>query len=109
VSSPTPPFTDPARTALRRPGAELARELARREGGQQIELSRSSPPEEVLQQMAHADAINERLRRQGYEIGFALSADATSLQIELRDSTGRLLRVLSAEEAVELAVGRPLE
>ena len=74
-----------------------------------IDITRSSPPEEVLEQMAHADAINQRLRQQGYQIGFALSPDSTCLQIELRDASGAFLRMLSAEEAVELAAGRPLE
>ena len=104
MSSPTPSFTDPARTA---PGA-LAAELARTEAGA-IDVARSSPPEEVLEQMAHADAINDRLRERGHQIGFALSQDATCLQIELRDTSGTLLRKLSAEEAVGLAAGRPLE
>jgi hypothetical protein len=104
VSSPTPSFTDPARAVT----GPLASELAHAEGAR-IEITRSSPPEEVLEQMAHADAINDRLRERGYQIGFALSRDATCLQIELRDSGGTLLRTLSAEEAVEIAAGRPLE
>jgi hypothetical protein len=105
VSSPTPPSIDPARAAI---GA-LACELASAEGGARIDITRSSPPEEVLEQMARADAINDRLREQGYQIGFALSADGRCLQIELRDTCGKLLRMLSAEEAVELATGGPLE
>ncbi len=105
MSSPTPPFIEPAPTAP----PSLGEELAHSEGPHQIDITRSSPPEEVLEQMAHADAINERLRERGYQIGFALSADATCLQIELRDRSGALLRTLSAEETVELAAGRPLE
>jgi hypothetical protein len=93
VSSPTPPFTDTLR--LRAPARVLGPDLA----------TRSSPPEEVLQQMAHADAINQRLRERGYLIGFALSADSRRLRIELRDTSGTLLRMLSAEEAIELAAG----
>lgn len=112
MSSPTPPYADSARTATA-PGAGvgggLATELSRREGTRAIDITRSSPPEEVLQQMAHADAINDRLRERGYQISFALSPDSTCLQIELRDTAGVLLRMLSADEAVELAAGRPLE
>lgn len=70
-----------------------------------IDLTESAPPEEVLEQMAHADAINRRLRESGRQLTFALSADGCSLQIELRDTSGELLRVLSAAEAVELAAG----
>ena len=105
MSSPTPPFTNPAHAAL---PPSLGEELAHSEGAQAIDVARSSPPEEVLEQMAQADAINERLGERGYQIGFALSADRSSLQIELRDRAGTLLRILSAEEAIELAAGRPL-
>lgn len=112
MNSPTHPYTDPARPALPPVGPALgglAAELSRREGSRAIDITRSSPPEEVLEQMAHADAIHERLREQGFQISFALSPDASSLQIELRDAAGALLRMLSAEEAVELAAGRPLD
>ena len=112
MSSPTPPYTDPARPApppVASGPVGLAAELSRREGTRAIDVTRSSPPEEVLEQMARADAIHERLRERGLKISFALSADSSSLQIELRDATGGFLRMLSADEAVELAAGRPLE
>jgi methanogenic corrinoid protein MtbC1 len=111
VSSPTPPFT-PAPSAARPSGpakGAIAEELARSEGSRTVGLIRSSPPEEVLEQMARADAIHEALRERGYRVGFALSADGASLRIELRDRSGELLQTLSADEAVELAAGRPLE
>ncbi len=112
MSSPTPPYTDPARPAPPPAGSaidRLAAELSRSEGTRAIDITRSSPPEEVLEQMAHADAISRRLCEEGYRISFALSADSSSLQIALRDATGAFLRMLSAAEAVELAAGRPLE
>jgi len=74
-----------------------------------IDLTECAPPPEVLEQMAHADAINARLRASGRELTFALSGDGCSLRIELRDSSGRLLRMLSAQEAVEIAAGGDLE
>lgn len=101
MSSPNPPFIEPARTAL--PG--IAEELARSEGLHRVQIMRSSPPEEVLEQMARAEAIHTRLRERGLQIGFAPSGDRTSPQIELRDSTGTLLRTLSAGEAVAFATG----
>jgi hypothetical protein len=76
---------------------------------QTIDISCANPPEEVLDQMAHADEINSRLRESGYQISFALSADGMSLHIELRDISGALLRILSAEEAVAIAAGGPVE
>jgi len=60
----------------------------------------------VLAQMARADAINERLRERGYRVGFRLEPGAVKLLIELRDSAGTPVRILSAAEAVELAAGR---
>jgi hypothetical protein len=78
-------------------------ELAHDEGTLSIDLTRSGPPPEVLEQMARADAINSRLRASGRELCFSLSADGCSLQIELRDSSGQLMRVLSPAEAIELA------
>lgn len=115
MSSPTPPITDPARTAPApsEPDsidpAGLAAEPSRSEAALPIDISCASPPEEVLEQMAHADAINSRLRGRGYQISFALSADARCLQIELRDVSGALLRTLSAEEAVGIAAGGPVD
>jgi len=73
-----------------------------------IDLTEGGPPPELLDQMARADEINMRLRRSGREICFALSGDGRSLQIELRDSEGRVLRFLSLAEATDLAEGRRL-
>jgi hypothetical protein len=89
------------------PGEDQPRsyELAHDEGSLSIDLTRSGPPPEVLEQMANADAINSRLRAIGLELSFSLSADGCSLQIELRDSSGQLVRVLSPAEAVEIAAG----
>ena len=70
-----------------------------------IDLTHGGPPPELLDQMARADQINMRLRRSGRELCFALSADGRSLQIELRDSAGRVLRTLTLSEAIELADG----
>lgn len=70
-----------------------------------IDLDEASPPAEVLEQMARADAINAGLRAAGRRLCFALSGDGRSLQIELRDLEGNLLRVLTAAEAHDLAAG----
>jgi hypothetical protein len=70
-----------------------------------IDLAGSGPPVQVLEQMAHADAINNRLRPSGRQLCFALSADGCSLQIELRDTAGNVLRMLSADEALAIAAG----
>ncbi len=108
MSSPITPFTNPARKAPVATGpapGSIAAELQRGEGSRTIGLIRSTPPEEVLEQMARADAIHETLRERGYSVGFNLSADAVRLRIELRDRSGALLQTLSPEQAVELAAG----
>ncbi len=106
MSSPTPPFIDHARQEhLPAAPGTIAAELLRSEGDRTVGLIRSTPPEEVLEQMARADAIHETLRERGYSLGFDLSADAARLRIELRDRSGALLQTLSAEQAVELAAG----
>jgi len=70
-----------------------------------IDLTHGGPPPELLDQMARADEINTRLRSEGREICFALSADGGSVQIELRDAAGSVLRILSLAEAIEIAEG----
>ncbi len=69
-----------------------------------FDITESGPPAEVLDQMARADAINARLREEGREIRFALSADGCSLQIELCEISGQLIRTLTARELAEIAV-----
>jgi hypothetical protein len=109
MSSPTPPITDPAPVAPPISGGfHDAISAARMSGGEDpraIDLTGDGPPPEVLDQMAQADTINARLRESGRELCFALSADGCSLQIELRDTAGELIRVLSAEEASAIAAG----
>jgi hypothetical protein len=99
MSSPSAPPTDLSATE----GASGDRGEPR-----PIDLTRGGPPDELLDQMARADAINSRLRRSGREIAFVLSSDGCSLQIELRDETGHVLRRLSLSEAIDLAEGGPL-
>jgi hypothetical protein len=106
MSSPSAAPTDSAApTPPQGEDQPVSYELAHAEGSLSIDLTRSGPPPEVLEQMARADAINNRLRASGRELSFALSADGCSLQIELRDTAGRLLRLLSPAEAIEIAGG----
>jgi hypothetical protein len=99
ISSPSAPPTDPSATE----GAPDDRGEPRA-----FDLTRGGPPAELLDQMARADEINMRLRRSGHEITFALSADGASLEIELRDEAGRVMRTLTLPEAIDLAEGGPL-
>jgi len=96
MSSPSAPPTDPGATegAHEGPADERA-----------IDLTHDGPPPELLDQMAHADEVNMRLRASGRQISFALSADGCSVQIELRDAAGSVIRILSLTEAIEIAEG----
>ena len=67
MSSPSAPPTDLSATE----GASGDRGEPR-----PIDLTRGGPPDELLDQMARADAINSRLRRSGREIAFVLSSMA---------------------------------
>jgi hypothetical protein len=73
-----------------------------------IAARRSGPPPEVLAQMAAAGEVAELLRSRGRRVRFT-SDPERGITIELRDEDGALLRVLSPNEAVELAAGRGLE
>jgi hypothetical protein len=69
----------------------------------------SSPPQEVLDQMASAAQTYERLSAQGRELRFAHDEVSGRTQIEVRDRSGNLLKALSPAEALDLAAGAPLE
>jgi hypothetical protein len=99
MSSPSAPPTD------QRPAAGGPPERDKQRG---IDLTHGEPPAELLEQMAHADELNMRLRQSGRELCFALSGDGRSVQIELRDIDGHVLRILSLSEAIELAEGGAL-
>jgi hypothetical protein len=74
-----------------------------------IDLTRSGAPAEVLEMMARVDALNRRLRDSGTELAFSLSADGCSLQIELRDRAGNLLRLLTTDEAARICAEQSVE
>jgi hypothetical protein len=109
MSSPTRPMTEPGPAAGQTLPPELAFELARDEGASAVEVSRTVPPAEVLEQVALADTIGQMLREQDRELTFSLSPDNRLLGIELCDSSGAFLRAVSAAEAMEIAVGRPVD
>jgi hypothetical protein len=69
----------------------------------------SSPPPEVLDQMASAAQTYERLSAQGRELRFAHEQSSGRMTIEVRDRRGEILHRLSPAQALELAAGAPLE
>lgn len=68
----------------------------------------SSPPPEVLDQMAAAASAYESLRAQGHELHFSHDLQGGGIAIELHDREGNVVRNVSPSEALELAGGKPL-
>lgn len=68
----------------------------------------SSPPPEVLREMADAGAIYDGLSAQGRELRFARNTASGRTEVEVRDRAGNLLGRLSPAQALDLAAGAPL-
>jgi hypothetical protein len=70
--------------------------------------SRGAPPPQMLDEIAAAGAIHERLRASGRHMRFLAAAPGERARLEIRDDDGNLVRSVSMTEAVELAAGRLL-
>lgn len=69
----------------------------------------SSPPPEVLEQMAGAAQRYDELTAQGRELRFARDAQSGRTRIEVRDREGHLMKTLSPSQALDVAAGGPLD
>jgi hypothetical protein len=69
----------------------------------------SSPPPEVLDQMASAAHAYDELLSQGRELRFARDEQSGRTAVEVRDRAGNVLKTISPSQALELAAGAPLE
>jgi hypothetical protein len=116
MSSPIQPIDGPSGQATLTPvpgaraddtGAFLS-ELAAGADSLAVDASRGGPPPEVLDEIAAAARIEERLRESGQQLRFSSAPRAGRVAIELHDSQGGVVRALSAAEAIELAAGRPV-
>jgi hypothetical protein len=116
MSSPILPINGPSELsrAAQSPDAGSAElsafvsELAAGETAFALVAGRGSPPPELLEQIAAAGVIDERLRADGQQLRFSRAADGERTRVEIRDCDGNAVRTLSIAEAVEIAVGRPL-
>jgi hypothetical protein len=118
MSSPImPPNGLPTPSGLPRPVAP-ARDLTTDLGAFQSELATSqralsdepletSPPHEVLDQIEAAGRISRQLRESGHEMRFSVEQGGR-VRIELEDREGKTVRSLLATEALDIAVGKPL-
>lgn len=69
----------------------------------------SSPPPEVLEQMASAAQRYDELTAQGRELRFARDQESGRTRIEVRDRAGHLVKTLSPAQALDVAAGGPLD
>jgi hypothetical protein len=74
-----------------------------------LETLPSSPPQEVLDQMAGAAHTHAELSSQGRELRFSRDAQSGRTRIEVRDRGGNVLKTISPAQALEIAAGAPLE
>lgn len=116
MSSPILPINGPSElsTAAPSPNAgtvdisAFVSELAAHEAALGLLASRGGPPPEVLEQIAAAGAIDQRLRADGQQLRFERAMPGERTRIEIHDREGNAVRTLSTTEAVEIAAGRPL-
>lgn len=102
---PSQPLSPPSGAA--RP-ADFASVMAADPGGH-IDVSRGTPPADVLEQVEAAGKVNDQLRESGMELRFSGDGEGARTTIELVDRSGRTIRTLTVAEALEIAAGKPVE
>jgi hypothetical protein len=105
AAAPVPGTTAASRAAA----SSSAYEAVAMEPPVSLDAIPSSPPPEVLAQMADAARTYEQLSAQGRELRFARDADSGRTAIEVRDRGGNVLKRLSPAQALDVAAGAPLE
>jgi hypothetical protein len=113
MNSPIMPIQGPADLSTANPAAgsdtadfgTFVSELAASETMLAPVAARGAPPQQVLDQMAAASRIHERLRESGEQVRFITAAPGGPTRIEIHDGEGNLVRSLSTVEAFELAAG----
>jgi hypothetical protein len=117
MSSPIAPTTTPgaiapigavnaAAQSTRSSGVHRASAI---ESSVSLDAIPSSPPAEVLDQMASAAKIYEHLHSQGRALRFARDEASGRTTIEVRDRRGNVLKQLSPAQALDVAAGAPLD
>jgi len=117
MSSPIAPIQNSAAAASVRGAAPSARQAgagapsgaAAFDSSIALDAIPSSPPPEVLNQMAGAAQAYERLSAQGRELRFARDEASGRTTIEVRDRRGNVLKRLSPAQALDVAAGAPLD
>lgn len=96
--------SEPTARAARVPGAQEA--TAASSPAASLDAIPSSPPPEVVEQMARAQHTYEQLAAEGRSLHFGHDS-AGRTTVEMRDHDGQLVRTLSLGEALDLASGAP--
>ena len=117
MSSPILPTNGPSGPSTLAPPASsggediraFVSELAASETTFALAASRGGPSPELLDQIAAAGTIAERLRASGYELRFTPAERGGHTRIEIHDREGNAIRTVSTAEALEMAAGKPLE
>ena len=115
MSSPILPINGPSGRSTATPSASGAdvgafvSELAASESMFALDARRGGPPAEVLDQIAAAGRIDERLRESGQQLRFTEPEHGGHTRIEIIDRDGHVVRTLSTAEALEIAAGKPVE
>lgn len=97
------------RAARQQAAAPAAQRAASAPPAVSIDAHPSTPPAEVLEQMAGAAQTYDELSTQGRELRFARDERSGRMAVEVRDRGGKLLKTLSPAQAMDVAAGGPLE
>lgn len=115
MSSPILPITGPLgpaappSSAVAGDIAAFVSELDASQRALTVEAGRGGPPQEVLDQMAGADAIHQQLLQGGREPRFTLDGPGRSPTVALHDRETGASRPMTVAETAALAVGEPAE
>jgi hypothetical protein len=96
------PSTPPATNISVAAGAFIA-ELDADAGAPRVEAARGCPPPEVLDEILAADELAQQLLESGYQLRFFPSSHGGRTRIELQDTDGTLVSVLTPAQAVAIA------
>jgi hypothetical protein len=107
--SPAAPAVGEIRAAVVPVASQSAQRSAAPQSAVSLQTLPSSPPPEVLEQMAGAAQRYDELTAQGRELRFARDEESGRTQIEVRDRGGQLVKTLSPAQALDVAAGGPLE
>ena len=69
----------------------------------------SSPPAEVLDEMAHAAEVYESLSAHGRTLHFAYDPASRHTSVEVHDRKGNVVGQMSLAKALDVVAGAPLE